>query len=198
MVFVPPSYLMVFKSLTCFQPMHSCWQSLCFKPMWLIAWNIFQNYWFTQRCKLSVDILTNLFQGTCSVELPASNETYTWSNVNCVVHIIGTMWMEHQVIWPYWWLWLWFCRLYKAPSLFLLTGHDGDHEPDDEAALRAVFQAGRLVLRRQRPPRRRGLHRRPTEEQAQVSSETQYNLISTFESRFLHFLCKQQVVSIQR
>ena len=37
------------------------------------------------------------FQGTCSVELPASNETYTWSNVNCVVHIIGTMWMEHQV-----------------------------------------------------------------------------------------------------
>jgi len=35
-------------------------------------------------------------KGTCSVELPASNETYTWSNVNCVVHIIGTMWMEHQ------------------------------------------------------------------------------------------------------
>ena len=84
------------------------------------------------------------------------------------------------------------------PVVFLSPGHDGDHEPDDEAPVRAVFQAGRLVLRRQRPPRRRGLHRRPAEEQAQVSSETQYNLISTFESRFLHFIFKQQVVSIQR
>ena len=48
---------------------------------------------------LAVQWFNNVsFQGTCSVELPASNETYTWSNVNCVVHIIGTMWMEHQVI----------------------------------------------------------------------------------------------------
>lgn len=35
-------------------------------------------------------------KGTCSLELPKWNETYTWSNVNCVVHIIGSMWMEHQ------------------------------------------------------------------------------------------------------
>ncbi len=35
-------------------------------------------------------------KGTCSVDMPAWNETYTWSNVNCVVHIIGSMSMEHQ------------------------------------------------------------------------------------------------------
>ena len=58
-------------------------------------------------------------------------------------------------------------------SVVLLSpGHDGDHEPDDEAPVRAVFQAGRMVLRRKRPPRRRGVHRRPAEEQAQVSWET--------------------------
>ena len=76
---------------------------------------------------------------------------------------------------------------YPSPCV---PGHDGDHEPDDEAALRAVFQAGWMVLRRQRPPRRRGVHRRPAEEQAQVSSETLHNLILAFEFKFLHFVFK--------
>ncbi|QQP41131.1 Oxysterolbinding proteinrelated protein 2like, partial [Caligus rogercresseyi] len=36
-------------------------------------------------------------KGTLSVELPTLGETYTWSNVNCVVHnvIVGSLWIEH-------------------------------------------------------------------------------------------------------
>ncbi len=37
-------------------------------------------------------------KGTMSIFLPRWNETYTWSNVNCIVHniIVGSLWMEHQ------------------------------------------------------------------------------------------------------
>ncbi|XP_040573598.1 oxysterol-binding protein-related protein 2 [Lepeophtheirus salmonis] len=36
-------------------------------------------------------------KGTLSVHFPAFNETFTWSNVNCIVHnvIVGSLWMEH-------------------------------------------------------------------------------------------------------
>lgn len=36
-------------------------------------------------------------KGTLTVELPLTGDTYTWSNVNCVVHniIVGSLWMEH-------------------------------------------------------------------------------------------------------
>jgi len=36
-------------------------------------------------------------KGVMTVELPLKEETYTWSNVNCVVHniIVGSLWMEH-------------------------------------------------------------------------------------------------------
>lgn len=38
-------------------------------------------------------------QGTCTLTFPEwENETYTWHNVNCIVHniIVGTLWMEQQ------------------------------------------------------------------------------------------------------
>ncbi len=37
-------------------------------------------------------------KGAMTVELPAWGETYSWSNVNCVIHniIVGSLWMEHQ------------------------------------------------------------------------------------------------------
>ena len=44
-------------------------------------------------------------------------ETYTWSNVNCVVHniIVGSLWMEHTgntfLRIPYELFWPWVCRL---------------------------------------------------------------------------------------
>jgi len=36
-------------------------------------------------------------KGTMTVEFPLKGDSYTWSNVNCVVHniIVGTLWMEH-------------------------------------------------------------------------------------------------------
>lgn len=41
--------------------------------------------------------LLSLVQGILSVEMLKHNETYTWTNVNCVVHniIVGSLWMEH-------------------------------------------------------------------------------------------------------
>jgi len=38
-------------------------------------------------------------QGVCTISFPDwENETYTWNNVNCVIHniIVGTLWMEQQ------------------------------------------------------------------------------------------------------
>jgi len=36
-------------------------------------------------------------KGVLTVELPLCGESYTWNNVNCVVHniIVGSLWMEH-------------------------------------------------------------------------------------------------------
>ena len=38
-------------------------------------------------------------QGVCSLQFPKwENETYTWHNVNCIIHnvIVGSLWMEQQ------------------------------------------------------------------------------------------------------
>jgi len=36
-------------------------------------------------------------KGVLTVEIPSTGDTFTWSNVNCVVHniVVGTLWMEH-------------------------------------------------------------------------------------------------------